>query len=353
MIYNPYEILGVSEEATLEEVEKRYQEIQVRNRLNLHPTHEDIKKMNEINVAYRNVKDMIKSKELEAVGLPSEEEIKAREAKEREEARAEFEAEREKERLEESFDHKMGPYFHLFTKYDSIVKFHNFIVNESPSKKYQNNFLARVDEIIKKYYIDEVDKHQEEANAVKDYMSVVFPDEDDDVLITHIRNQSPELERLYTAADKYVLIINKCEANFVLVLESQLDKIFAEELTAEARSCSDFNSFAISGPKVLFGEGLLNPRYYIRRWLDLDDKIKEAYNDARAKFMFEHGVDEEAMKNIDMLAHAKLAKYIKDNKIPSKEINEKINELYALDNECFKEIYANYMLDSEENNLKR
>ena len=34
-------------------------------------------------------------------------------------------------------------------------------------------------------------------------------------------------------------------------------------------------------------------------------------------------------------------------------INEKINELYALDNECFKEIYANYMLDSEENNLKR
>ena len=29
MIYNPYEILGVSEEATLEEVEKRYQEIQV------------------------------------------------------------------------------------------------------------------------------------------------------------------------------------------------------------------------------------------------------------------------------------------------------------------------------------
>ena len=353
MIYNPYEILGVSEEATLEEVEKRYQEIQVRNRLNLHPTHEDIKKMNEINVAYRNVKDMIKSKELEAVGLPSEEEIKAREAKEREEARAEFEAEREKERLEESFDHKMSPYFHLFTKYDSIVKFHNFIVNESPSKKYQNNFLARVDEIIKKYYIDEVDKHQEEANAVKDYMSVVFPDEDDDVLITHIRNQSPELERLYTAADKYVSIINKCEANFVLVLESQLDKIFAEELTAEARSCSDFNSFAISGPKVLFGEGLLNPRYYIRRWLDLDDKIKEAYNDARAKFMFEHGVDEEAMKNIDMLAHAKLAKYIKDNKIPSKEINEKINELYALDNECFKEIYANYMLDSEENNLKR
>lgn len=353
MIYNPYEILGVSEEATLEELEKRYQEIQVRNRLNLHPTHEDIKKMNEINVAYRNVKDMIKSKELEAVGLPSEEEIKAREAKEREEARAEFEAEREKERLEESFTHKMGPYFHLFTKYDSIVKFHNFIVNESPSKKYQNNFLARVDEIIKKYYIDEVDKHQEEANAVKDYMSVVFPDEDDDVLITHIRNQSPELERLYTAADKYVSIINKCDANFVLVLESQLDKIFAEELTAEARSCSDFNSFAISGPKVLFGEGLLNPRYYVRRWLDLDDKIKEAYNDARAKFMFEHGIDEEAMKNIDMLAHAKLAKYIKDNKIPSKEINEKINELYALDNECFKEIYANYMLDSEENNLKR
>lgn len=353
MIYNPYEILGVSEEATLEELEKRYQEIQVRNRLNLYPTHEDIKKMNEINVAYRNVKDMIKSKELEAIGLPSEEEIKAREAKEREEARAEFEAEREKERLEESFDHKMGPYFHLFTKYDSIAKFHNFIVNESPSKKYQNNFLSRVDEIIKKYYIDEVDKHREEANAVKNYMSVVFPDEDDDVLITHIRNQSPELERLYTAADKYVSIINKCDANFVLVLESQLDKIFAEELTAEARSCSDFNSFAISGPKVLFGEGLLNPRYYVRRWLDLDDKIKEAYNDARAKFMFEHGIDEEAMKNIDMLAHAKLAKYIKDNKIPSKEINEKINELYALDNECFKEIYANYMLDSEENNLKR
>lgn len=353
MIYNPYEILGVSEDATLEELEKRYQEIQVRNRLNLYPTHEDIKKMNEINVAYRNVKDMIKSKELEAIGLPSEEEIKAREAKEREEARAEFEAEREKERLEESFDHKMGPYFHLFTKYDSIAKFHNFIVNESPSKKYQNNFLSRVDEIIKKYYIDEVDKHQEEANAVKNYMSVVFPDEDDDVLITHIRNQSPELERLYTAADKYVSIINKCEANFVLVLESQLDKIFAEELTAEARSCSDFNSFAISGPKVLFGEGLLNPRYYVRRWLDLDDKIKEAYNDARAKFMFEHGIDEEAMKNIDMLAHAKLAKYIKDNKIPSKEIDEKINELYALDNEYLKEIYANYMLNSEENNLKR
>lgn len=353
MIYNPYEILGVSEDATLEELEKRYQEIQVRNRLNLYPTHEDIKKMNEINVAYRNVKDMIKSKELEAIGLPSEEEIKAREAKEREEARAEFEAEREKERLEESFDHKMGPYFHLFTKYDSIAKFHNFIVNESPSKKYQNNFLSRVDEIIKKYYIDEVDKHQEEANAVKNYMSVVFPDEDDDVLITHIRNQSPELERLYTAADKYVSIINKCEANFVLVLESQLDKIFAEELTAEARSCSDFNSFAISGPKVLFGEGLLNPRYYVRRWLDLDDKIKEAYNDARAKFMFEHGIDEEAMKNIDMFAHAKLAKYIKDNKIPSKEIDEKINELYALDNEYLKEIYANYMLNSEENNLKR
>ena len=353
MIYNPYEILGVSEEATLEEVEKRYQEIQVRNRLNLYPTHEDIKKMNEINVAYRNVKDMIKSKEHEAVGLPSEEEIKAREAKEREEARAEFEAERERDRLEESFDHKMGPYFHLFTKYDSIVKFHNFIVNESPSKKYQNNFLQRIDEIIKKYYIDEVDRHQEEVNAVKNYMSVVFPDEDDDVLITHIRNQSPELERLYTAADKYVSIINKCEANFVLALESQLDKIFAEELTAEARSCSDFNSFAISGPKVLFGEGLLNPRYYIRRWLDLDDKIKEAYNDARAKFMFEHGIDEEAMKNIDMLAHAKLAKYIKDNKIPSKEIDEKINELYALDNEYLKEIYANYMLNSEENNLKR
>lgn len=353
MIYNPYEILGVSEEATLEEVEKRYQEIQVRNRLNLYPTHEDVKKMNEINVAYRNVKDMIKSKELEAVGLPSEEEIKAREAKEREEARAEFEAERERDRLEESFEHKMGPYFHLFTKYDSIVKFHNFIVNESPSKKYQNNFLSRVDEIIKKYYIDGVDRHQEEANAVKNYMSVVFPDEDDDVLITHIRNQSPELERLYTAADKYVSIINKCEANFVLALENQLDKIFAEELTAEARSCSDFNSFAISGPKVLFGEGLLNPRYYIRRWLDLDDKIKEAYNDARAKFMFEHGVDEEAMKNVDMLAHAKLAKYIKDNKIPSKEIDEKINELYALDNEYLKEIYANYMLNSEENNLKR
>ena len=353
MIYNPYEILGVSEEATLEEVEKRYQEIQVRNRLNLYPTHEDIKKMNEINVAYRNVKDMIKSKELEAVGLPSEEEIKAREAKEREEARAEFEAERERDRLEESFDHKMGPYFHLFTKYDSIAKFHNFIVNESPSKKYQNNFLARVDEIIKKYYIDEVDRHQEEANAVKNYMSVVFPDEDEEILITHIRNQSPELERLYTAADKYVSIINKCEANFILVLENQLDKIFAEELTAEARSCSDFNSFAILGPEVLFSVWKNEARRRASRWLDLDDKIKEAYNGAKAKFMFEHGIDEEAMKNIDMLAHAKLAKYIKDNKIPSKEIDEKINELYALDNEYLKEIYANYMLNSEENNLKR
>ena len=353
MIYNPYEILGVSEEATLEEVEKRYQEIRVRNRLNYNQTHEDIKKMNEINVAYRNVKDMIKSKELEAVGLPSEEEIKAREAKEREEARAEFEAERERERLEESYDNKMEPFFNLFTKYERIVKLHNLIVNKYPSKKYKNNFLQRIDEIIKKYYIDEVDKHQEEANAVKNYMSVVFPDEDEEILITHIRNQSPELERVYTAADKYVSIINKCEANFILVLENQLDKIFTEELTPEVMACSDFNSFGLAGAQTLF-------KWYteiifkkICGWLDLDDKIKEAYNDARAKFMFEHGIDEEAMKNIDMLAHAKLAKYIKDNKIPSKEIDEKINELYTLDNEYLKEIYANYMLNSEGNNLKR
>ena len=284
MIYNPYEILGVSEEATLEEVEKRYQEI---------------------NVAYRNVKDMIKSKELEAVGLPSEEEIKAREAKERA---------KEEERRKKEYE-----YYRVKRIYRNLTMLHEAITSQLASKKYKNNFLGRLDKVIMEYI--------------------------------NLANQNKEY---YFPRDEYISKMKSIEEQFKTLSLAQLDKINAEELTLEVQANKSYIEFYRLTTNDLKKNSITDWAIFmshkIFKWLDLDDNIRDVYNIARAKFMSEYGVDEETMLKIDYTVHKNLANYVNELSFNYDETLEQIEKNVDV---FLREAYTYYMTNIEDDNLKR
>ena len=57
MYNNPYEILGVSKDASLEEIKKKYRELAMQYHPDINPTAEAAEKMKQINAAFENIKN--------------------------------------------------------------------------------------------------------------------------------------------------------------------------------------------------------------------------------------------------------------------------------------------------------
>lgn len=230
-------------------------------------------------------------------------------------------------------------------KHEKLTELHNLIKSNLPAKKYKNNFLVRLDEFIKRH-LDEVNEYKRQYDNIDQILesaitaiSTIEKALNRDLGIHTLKEQASTVSR-----NAYYTISSIQEDNFDLAYANEFDKIAAEELTAEAKSCSNFEDFIELGKeRLLFWK-------YIVNLLDFDDEVRNAYNNARIKFINEYSVDEENMKIIDSLVHEKLSKFLKANDVALDQMTNAVNGVI---DEYFKETYTYYMTNKEENNLKR
>ena len=230
-------------------------------------------------------------------------------------------------------------------KHEKLTELHTLIKSNLPAKKYKNNFLVRLDEFIKRH-LDEVNEYKRQYDNIDQILesaitaiSTIEKALNRDLGIHTLKEQASTVSR-----NAYYTISSIQEDNFDLAYANEFDKIAAEELTAEAKSCSNFEDFIELGKeRLLFWK-------YIVNLLDFDDEVRNAYNNARIKFINEYSVDEENMKIIDSLVHEKLSKFLKANDVALDQMTNAVNGVI---DEYFKETYTYYMTNKEENNLKR
>lgn len=230
-------------------------------------------------------------------------------------------------------------------RHEKLTELHNLIKSNLPAKKYKNNFLVRLDEFIKRH-LDEVNEYKRQYDNIDQILestitaiSTIEKALNRDLGIHTLKEQAPTVIR-----NAYNIISSIQEDNFDLAYANEFDKIAAEELTAEAKSCSNFEDFVELGK-----ERLLSWKYIVNL-LDFDDEVRNAYNNARIKFINEYSVDEENMKIIDSLVHEKLSKFLKANDVALDQMTNAVNGVI---DEYFKETYTYYMANKEKNNLKR
>ena len=235
---------------------------------------------------------------------------------------------------------------HNLIKSNLPAKKYNFLLRSNlPAKKYKNNFLLRLDEFIKRH-LDEVNEYKRQYDNIEQILesaitaiSTIEKALNRDLGIHTLKEQASTVSR-----NAYYTISSIQEDNFDLAYANEFDKIAAEELTAEAKSCSNFEDFIELGKqRLLSWNDIVN-------LLDFDDKVRNAYNNARIKFINEYSVDEENMKIIDSLVHEKLSKFLKANDVALDQMTNAVNGVI---DEYFKETYTYYMTNKEENNLKR
>ena len=230
-------------------------------------------------------------------------------------------------------------------RHERLVELYNHIKSNLPAKKYKNNFLVRLDEFIKRH-LDEVNEYKRQYDNIEQILesaitaiSTIEKALNRDLGIHTLKEQAPTVSR-----NAYNIISSIQEDNFDLAYANEFDKIAAEELTAEAKSCSNFEDFVELGKqRFLSWNDIVN-------LLDFDDEVRNAYNNARIKFINEYSVDEENMKIIDSLVHEKLSKFLKANDVALDQMTNAVNGVI---DEYFKETYTYYMTNKEENNLKR
>ncbi|CCZ89004.1 unknown [Coprobacillus sp. CAG:605] len=230
-------------------------------------------------------------------------------------------------------------------RHEKLTELHNLIKSNLPAKKYKNNFLVRLDEFIKRH-LDEVNEYKRQYDNIDQILestitaiSTMEKALNKDLGIHTLKEQAHTVSR-----NVYYTISSIQEDNFDLAYANEFDKIAAEELTAEAKSCSNFEDFVELGK-----ERLLSWKYIVNL-LDFDDEVRNAYNNARIKFINEYSVDEENMKIIDSLVHEKLSKFLKANDVALDQMTNAVNGVI---DEYFKETYTYYMANKEKNNLKR
>lgn len=230
-------------------------------------------------------------------------------------------------------------------RHEKLTELHNLIKSNLPAKKYKNNFLVRLDEFIKRH-LDEVNEYKRQYDNIDQILestitaiSTMEKALNKDLGIHTLKEQAHTVSR-----NVYYTISSIQEDNFDLAYSNEFDKIAAEELTAEAKSCSNFEDFVELGK-----ERLLSWKYIVNL-LDFDDEVRNAYNNARIKFINEYSVDEENMKIIDSLVHEKLSKFLKANDVALDQMTNAVNGVI---DEYFKETYTYYMANKEKNNLKR
>lgn len=230
-------------------------------------------------------------------------------------------------------------------RHEKLTELHNLIKSNLPAKKYKNNFLVRLDEFIKRH-LDEVNEYKRQYDNIDQILestitaiSTMEKALNKDLGIHTLKEQAHTVSR-----NVYYTISSIQEENFDLAYANEFDKIAAEELTAEAKSCSNFEDFVELGK-----ERLLSWKYIVNL-LDFDDEVRNAYNNARIKFINEYSVDEENMKIIDSLVHEKLSKFLKANDVALDQMTNAVNGVI---DEYFKETYTYYMANKEKNNLKR
>lgn len=230
-------------------------------------------------------------------------------------------------------------------RHEKLTELHNLIKSNLPAKKYKNNFLVRLDEFIKRH-LDEVNEYKRQYDNIDQILestitaiSTMEKALNKDLGIHTLKEQAHIVSR-----NVYYTISSIQEDNFDLAYANEFDKIAAEELTAEAKSCSNFEDFVELGK-----ERLLSWKYIVNL-LDFDDEVRNAYNNARIKFINEYSVDEENMKIIDSLVHEKLSKFLKANDVALDQMTNAVNGVI---DEYFKETYTYYMANKEKNNLKR
>ena len=230
-------------------------------------------------------------------------------------------------------------------RHEKLTELHNLIKSNLPAKKYKNNFLVRLDELIKRH-LDEVNEYKRQYDNIEQILestittiSTIEKALNRDLGIHTLKEQASTVSR-----NVYYTISSIQEENFDLAYANEFDKIAAEELTAEAKSCSNFEDFVeLGNQRLLSWNNIVN-------LLDFDDEIRNAYNNARIKFINEYSVDEENMKIIDSLVHEKLSKFLKANNVALDQMTNAVNGVI---DEYFKETYTYYMTNKEKNNLKR
>ena len=323
MIYNPYEILGVSKDASLEEIKKKYRELAMQYHPDINPTAEAAEKMKQINAAFESIK---KSKNVTTENTYNEtnydygqESARANNDYDQEADKASWQKWREKRNKAEERRNKEDEYYRVKGTYRDLTKLHEAITSQLASKKYKNNFLGRLDKVIMEYI--------------------------------NLANQNKEI---YFARDEYISKMKSIEEQFKPLLLAQLDKINTEELTLEVKANKYYIEFYhvttnnLKKISITYWATLMS--YEIFKWLDLDDNIRDVYNIARAKFMSEYGVDEETMSKIDYTVHKNLANYVNEKSLNYNATLEQIEKNVDV---FLREAYTYYMTNIEDDNLKR
>lgn len=323
MYNNPYEILGVSKEASLEEIKKKYRELAMQYHPDINPTAEAAEKMKQINAAFENIKN---SKNVTTENTYNEtnydygqESARANSDYDQEADKASWQKWREKRDKAEERRNKEAEYYRVKASYRDLTMLHEAITSQLASKKYKNNFLGRLDKVIMEYI--------------------------------NLANQNKEI---YFARDEYISKMKSIEEQFKPLLLAQLDKINTEELTLEVQANKYYIEFYhvtfnnLEKISITYWATLMS--YEIFKWLDLDDNIRDVYNIARAKFMSEYGVDEEAMSKIDYTVHKNLANYVNEHSLNYDETLEQIEKNVDV---FLREAYTYYMTNIEDDNLKR
>ncbi len=323
MYNNPYEILGVSKNASLEEIKKKYRELAMQYHPDINPTAEAAEKMKQINVAFESIK---KSKNVITENTYNEtnhdygqESARTNNDYDQEADKASWQKWREKRDKAEERRNKEDEYYRAKGIYCNLTMLHEAITSQLASKKYKNNFLGRLDKVIMEYI--------------------------------NLANQNKEI---YFARDEYISKMKSIEEPFKTLLLVQLDKINKEELTLEVQACKYYIEFYhvtldhLNKNFIAYWAKLMS--YEIFKWLDLDDNIRNIYNIARVKFMSEYGVDEEDMSKIDYTVHKNLANYVNENSLNYDETLEQIEKNVDV---FLREAYTYYMTNIEDDNLKR
>ena len=323
MYNNPYEILGVSEDASLEEIKKKYRELAMQYHPDINPTAEAAEKMKQINAAFESIK---KSKNVTTENTYNktnhdygQESARANNDYDQEADKASWQKWREKRDKEEERQKKESEYYRVKGIYRDLTMLHEVITSQLASKKYKNNFLGRLDKVIMEYI--------------------------------NLANQNKEY---YFPRDEYISKMKSIEEQFKTLSLAQLDKINAEELTLEVQANKYYIEFyhltsnELKRNSIIYWARFMS--YEIFKWLDLDDNIRDVYNIARAKFMSEYGVDEETMLKIYYTVHKNLANYVNEKSLNYDETLEQIEKNVDV---FLREAYTYYMTNIEDDNLKR
>ena len=323
MYNNPYEILGVSEDASLEEIKKKYRELAMQYHPDINPTAEAAEKMKQINAAFESIK---KSKNVTTENTYNETNYDYGQESDRENNDYDQEADkaswqkwREKRDKAEERRNKEDEYYRAKGIYCNLTMLHEAITSQLASKKYKNNFLGRLDKVIMEYI--------------------------------NLANQNKEY---YFPRDEYISKMKSIEEQFKTLSLAQLDKINAEELTLEVQANKYYIEFyhltsnELKRNSIIYWARFMS--YEIFKWLDLDDNIRDVCNIARAKFMSEYGVNEETMLKIDYTVHKNLANYVNEKSLNYDETLEQIEKNVDV---FLREAYTYYMTNIEDDNLKR